>query len=174
MTSNFSSDRLTMNAFSTALRSSIFLISISYSFALFGQDNLPKSTNKEVVQKWFDMVNKHDLSEMNKVFATDYIWHTMDGKEIHSLQDSSHIVFLRSVLRAVPNFHYEIVSIISEGDIVAVNTIFTGAVQSPSGQKNFNVKQMFFYRLSGGLITEEWEALDTDLMKKQMGRICPN
>lgn len=174
MRNNLSSDHSTMNAFSPALWTLILLISISYSNALFGQGNLTISANKEVVQKWFDMVNKHDLSEMNKVFAADYIWHTMDGKDIRSTQDTSHVAFLRSVLSAVPNSHYKIVSIIGEGDIVAVNTISTGTVQSPSGQKNINVKQMFFYRLSGGLIIEEWEVLDTDLMWKQMGRICPD
>jgi predicted SnoaL-like aldol condensation-catalyzing enzyme len=174
MTEKYQLTCLTANSSRTALTFLAFSFFFVYSVTLFGQSKKSKSTNKEVVQKWFDMVNNHDISEMNKIFAADYIWHTMDGKDIRSSQDSSHVVFLKSVLGANPTFRYEIVSIINEGDLVAVNTIVFGKTQSPSGEKNIKVKQMFFYRLSRGLITEEWEVLDTDLMAKQMGRICPD
>lgn len=165
---------LISNSFKTVSMLLAFCFFFGYSPVLVGQTKKSKSTNKEVVQKWFDMVNNHDISEMKQVFAADYIWHTMDDKDIRSSQDSSHVVFLRTVLNANPNIHYQIVSIISEGDIVAVNTIVTGKIHSPSGEKFIKVKQMFFYRMSRGLITEEWEVLDTDLMAKQMGRICPD
>lgn len=174
MTEKYQLTCLTANSFRAALTFLAFSFFFVYSATLFGQSKKSKITNKEVVQKWFDMVNNHDISEMNKIFAADYIWHTMDGKDIRSSQDSSHAVFLRFLLRSNPASRYEIISIINEGDLVAVNTILTGKAQSPSGEKDINVKQMFFFRLSGGLITEEWEALDTDLMKKQMGRICPD
>jgi predicted SnoaL-like aldol condensation-catalyzing enzyme len=174
MTEKYHLTCLTTNSLRTALTLLSFYILLGYSPTVFGQSKKSKNTNKEVVQKWFDMVNRHDISEMKQIFAADYIWHTMDGKDIRSSQDSSHAVFLRFLLRANPASRYEIISIINEGDLVAVNTILTGKAQSPSGEKDINVKQMFFYRLSGGLITEEWEALDTDLMKKQMGRICPD
>lgn len=165
---------LTANLLRTVSALLAFCFFFSYSTVLFGQSKKSKSTNKEVVQKWFDMVNNHDISEMNQVFAADYIWHTMDDKDIRSSQDSSHVVFLRTVLGANPTLRYQIVSIISEGDMVAVNTIVTGKAQSPSGEKIIKVKQMFFYRMSRGLITEEWEVLDTNLMARQMGRISPD
>lgn len=174
MTEKYQLTCFTTNSLRTVLMLLAFCIFFGYSATLFGQSKKSKNTNKEVVQKWFDMVNRHDISKMKQIFAADYIWHTMDGKDIHSSQDSSHVVFLRSVLGANPTFRYEIVSIINEGDIVAVNTIVSGKTQSPSGEKSIKVKQMFFYRLSRGLITEEWEVLDTDLMAKQMGRICPD
>jgi predicted ester cyclase len=163
---------MTTNSFPTVLRFLALTFFISYSATLFSQSNLSKNTNKEVVQKYLDIFNKHNLSEIDKVFATDYIWHTLDGREIHSLQDSSHIVTLRSVLRAIPDIHYTIESIISEGDVVAVNSTVTGTTQSPSGKKTLRFKQMFFFRVTGGQIEEEWEVLDTDLMMKQMGRKC--
>jgi steroid delta-isomerase-like uncharacterized protein len=167
--------RLTTNSLSTALRFLTFLFLFSCSSVLFGQGNLSKNTNKEIVQKWLDMFNKHNLSEINKVFESDYIWHTMDGREIHSSQDSSHLSTLKFVLQAVPDIHYTIESIIGDGDFVAVNATVTGIAQSqffglPAGQKTIRVKQMFFFRLAGGRITEEWEVLDGDLMMKQMGR----
>jgi len=179
MTKNYLSSCLTTNSFSTVLRFLALLFFFSYSAILFGQGNLSKNTNKEIVQKYFDIFNKHNLSEINKVFATDYIWRTMDGREIHSLQDSSHITTLRFVLRAIPDIHYTIESIISEGDVVAVNSTVTGIAQSqffglPAGQKQIRFKHMFFFRLAGGQIKEEWEVLDVDLMMKQMGRNCPN
>jgi predicted ester cyclase len=109
---------------------------------------------------------------MNKVFANDYIWHTLDGRQVHSSQDSSHLATLKSVFQAIPDIHYTIESIINEGDIVAVNSTVTGTTQSPSGKNALNFKQMFFFRVSGGQIKEEWEVLDTDLMINQMGRKC--
>ena len=174
MTEKYQPTYLTANFFRAVFTFLAFCLFLGYSTGLFGQSKKSKSTNKEVVQKWFDMVNNHDISEMNQVFAADYIWHTMDDRDIRSSQDSSHVVFLRTILRANPTFRYQIVSIISEGDMVAVNTVVTGKAQGPSGEKIIKVKQMFFYRMSGGLVTEEWEVLDTDLMAKQMGRICPD
>lgn len=175
MTEKYQPSCLTVNSFATVLTFLVFLFLFGYSAKLFGQSNKSKNTNKEVVQKYFDMFNKHDLSQINKVFAADYIWHTMDGRDIHSSQDSSHIATLRFVLSAIPDVHYTIESIISDGDIVAVNSIVTGIAQSQffglrPGQKNIRVKQMFFFRLEKGRIKEEWEVLDGDLMMKQMGR----
>lgn len=168
---------LTANSSATVLAFLAFLFFVSYSAMLFGQNNKSKNTNKEIVQKYFDMFNKHDLSQLNKVFAADYIWHTMDGKDIYSSQDSSHITTLKFVIRAIPDIHYKIESLINDGDVVAVNTTVTGTAQTqffglPAGQKTIRVKQMFFFRMEGGKIKEEWEVLDGDLMMKQMGRKC--
>ncbi len=174
MTNKFQPLCLLVPSFRTFFTFLSFCIFLSYSTVLFGQSKKSKNTNKEVVQKWFDMVNNHDITEMDKVFAADYIWHTMDDRDIRSSQDSSHVVFLRTILHTNPTLRYEIISIIGEGDLVAVNTEVTGRLQSPVGEKFIKVKQMFFYRVSHGLITEEWEVLDTDLMAKQMGRICPD
>lgn len=177
MTKKYQPSCLTANSPATVLKVLAFLFFFGYSTMLFGQSNNSKNTNKEIVQKYFDMFNKHDLSQLNKFFASDYIWHTMDGKDIHSSQDSSHIATLKYVIQAIPDINYKIESLISEGDVVAVNTTVTGTAQTqffglPAGQKTIRVKQMFFYRMEGGKIKEEWEALDGDLMMKQMGRKC--
>jgi predicted ester cyclase len=166
----YSDSCFALDSFPKVLKGLTILFLFNYSAILSGQSSMSKDKNKEIVQKYFDdIVNKHNLSEMKDVFADDYIWHTMDGREIHSSLDSAHIANLKSVFHAIPDIRYTIISILSEGDMVAVNSTVAGSTQSPSGKNALHFKQMFFFRVSGGKIKEEWEVLDSDLMMKQMG-----
>lgn len=158
----------TKNAFTIVPSLITLLLLLPCSLTLFGQGDSQISQNKEVVIKYLDTFNTHDLSKISQLFAKDYVWHTLDGREIHSAQDSSHMVTLRFVTSAIPDIYYSVESIIGEGDLVAVNTTVTGSVEKPTGAKRLRFKQMFFFRVSQGLIQEEWEVLDTGLMMQQM------
>jgi predicted ester cyclase len=110
-------------------------------------------------------INKHDLTRLSAVFASDYIWHAMDGRDVPGEKDSSHISTLRFIFSAISDINYSIENIISENDLVAVNTKVMGTAKSeyfgfPPSLKKIAFKQMFFFRLSGKKIIEEWEVLD--------------
>jgi steroid delta-isomerase-like uncharacterized protein len=136
--------------------------------SLFGQKNSGLKQNKETITTYFESsINKHDLNKFKSFFASNYIWHTMDGRDVYSESDSSHISLLRSVFNAIPDIHYSIENIVSENDVVAVNTTVMGTAKSeffglPPSLKKVEFKQMFFFRLSNNKITEEWEVIDMD------------
>ena len=115
------------------------------------------------------------LDRMGEYFSKDYIWHQMNGTDIHSIQDSSHITQLRFVFKAIPDIRYTIDNTVAEADMIAVNSTVTGTAKSemfglPAAQKKVQFKQMFFFRLVNNKITEEWEVVDVDGMKAQLTR----
>lgn len=134
------------------------------------------AANKQTVRRYIEeVVNNQNLNLMADVFSKDYIWHQMDGKDTHSKQDSSHVVMLKRLLKALPNIHYTIDSIISEGDTVAVNSTATGIIKDgfmgiPASEKKVRFKQMFFFRLANNKIVEEWEVVDVAGIKDQLSK----
>ena len=140
----------------------------------FGQHASLPNANKKVITKYFDVViNAHNLDRKGEFFQTDYILHTMDGKDVHSTQDSLHISTLRWLFTAIPDVLYNIDNIVSGGDMVGITTTATGTAQGemfglPVGQKKVIYKQMFFYLLKSGKIAEQWEVVDPDGIKAQV------
>ena len=142
----------------------------------FGQGQALLNTNKKMVTQYFDeVINTQKLDRMEAFFSTDYMLHTMDGKEHRSPQDSTHIALIRWLYKAIPDVHYTIDQVIAEGDLVALNTTATGTAKGelfglPAGQKKVRFKEMFFYRLKNNRITEEWEVVDVDGLKAQLAK----
>jgi predicted ester cyclase len=140
----------------------------------FGQDSSLLRKNKEVVIKYIDIViNGHDVNRKGEFFKPDYIWHTMDGKEVNNSQDSGHTAILRWLFNAVPDVYYTIDRIEAGGEMVGVSTTATGTAKKemfglPAGRKKVRFIQMFFYRLKDGKITEQWEVVDADGIKAQL------
>lgn len=151
-------------------------ITLFYFWCLpsFGQGQALLNSNKKTVTRYFDeVINPQKLNQMGEFFSTDYTLHTMEGKDVRSSQDSSHIATIRRVYKAIPNVHWTIDYIIAEGDMVAINTTITGTAKAemfglPAGQKKVRFKEMFFYRLKNNKIIEEWEVVDVDGLKAQL------
>jgi steroid delta-isomerase-like uncharacterized protein len=146
------------------------------SFPSFGQDTTLLNSNKKTITKYFDeVINTQKLNRMGEFFSLDYIWHQMNGTDVRSSQDSSHVSMLRFIYTAIPDIHYTIDNAVVEGDMVAVNSTVTGTAKSemfglPAAQKKVRFKQMFFFRLKNNKITEEWEVVDVDGLKAQLAK----
>jgi predicted ester cyclase len=154
----------------------IFLLTgiFIYTFVSVGHGQSIEQRNLNVITNYFDqMINSHNINRHQDFFLPDYILHTMDGKSIHSSQDSLHVVMLKWLFSAIPDVHYKIEHILSQGDMVAVNTSATGNAKSEMfglspGQKQVRYQQMFFYRLKDGKILEQWETVDPGGIKAQL------
>jgi steroid delta-isomerase-like uncharacterized protein len=153
----------------------VILFSFFY-FTSFGQYTALQRANKKTVIRYFDeVVNTQKLNRMGEFFSRDYIWHQMNGTDVRSSQDSSHLSMLRFVFTAIPDLRYTIDNAIAEGDMVAVNATVTGNAKSemfglPAAEKKVSFKQMFFFRLKSNKITEEWEVVDGDGLKSQLAK----
>ncbi|HRP33305.1 MAG TPA: ester cyclase [Agriterribacter sp.] len=139
-------------------------------------ENKASNTNKETITRYFnEVVNAQKLNRMGEFFSNDYIWHQMNGTDIRSSEDSSHIAMLRFLYRAIPDIRYTIDNAVGEGDMIAVNSTVTGTAKSemfgfPAARKKVRFKQMFFFRLANNKITEEWEVVDADGLKAQLAK----
>lgn len=81
----------------------------------FGQGTSLLNDNKKTIIRYFDeVINTQKLNRMGEFFSTDYIWHQMNGTDVHSSQDSSHVSTLRFVYTAIPDIHYTIYNAIVE------------------------------------------------------------
>ncbi len=147
-----------------------------HSFPSFSQQRSSSNANKKVITRYFDeVINPQELNRMAEFFSQDYIWHQMNGIDVRSSQDSSHISTLRWLFTAIPDIHYAIDHVIAEGDMVALNTTATGTAMSemfglPAAQKKVRFKQMFFFRLKNNKITEEWEVVDLEGLKAELAK----
>jgi len=155
-------------------RVTILILLSFWSLPSFGQRAQSPDAIKKIVTRYFDeVINSKKLYRMGEFFSSDYIWHQMNGIDIRSGQDSSHISMLRWLFTAIPDAYYTIEHITAEGDMVALNTTATGTAKSemfglPVAQKKILFKQMFFFRLVNHKITEEWEVVDVDGMMAQL------
>lgn len=142
----------------------------------YGQHAASSDANKKTIIRYLDeVINTQKLNRMGEFFSSDYIWHQMNGTDVRSSQDSSHISKLRWLFTAIPDGHYTIDHVIAEGEIVALNTTATGTAKSemfglPAAQKKVRFKQMFFFRLKNNKITEEWEVVDADGLMTQLAK----
>jgi predicted ester cyclase len=145
-------------------------------FPSFGQTTTLLNKNKKTVLKYFDeVINTQKLNGIGEFFSSDYIWHQMNGKDVRSSQDSSHVAMKRWLYAATPDVHYTIDHVIAEWDMVALNTTATGTAKGemfglPAGQKKVRYKQMFFFRLKYSKITEQWEVVDVEGIKAQLAK----
>lgn len=138
----------------------------------FGQQAPSSSDNKKIAITYFnEVVNTKKLNRMGDFFASDYVWHQMNGTDTRSSQDSSHRATLRWLFTAVPDIHYSIDQVIAEGVMVTAITTATGTARSemfglPAAQKKVSFKQVFLFKFADKKITDEWEVVDSaDLME---------
>ena len=133
-------------------------------------------SNKEIASKYFnDVVNDKKLNLIKDIFSQNYVSHGMDGKEVHSIQDSSLISFLTYFLKAFPDIHYTIDHMIAEEDIVALDLTATGTQKDeflgyPASLKRIRYKEMYFFRISNNKIVEGWGLPDVAGIKEQISK----
>ena len=144
-------------------------------FWLLFVDRRQQGATAAITRYFNEVINGQKLNRLGEFFSRDYIWHQMNGIDVHSSQDSSHVSMLRFIYLAMPDIHYTIDNVIVEGDMVAVNSTVTGTAKSemfglPAAQKKVRFKQMFFFRLKNNKITEEWEVVDLDGLKTQLAK----
>jgi steroid delta-isomerase-like uncharacterized protein len=167
---------MTMNDHALSFRVITVILFFFWHLTSFGQQASLQNANKKTIIRYFDeVINTQKLKRMGDFFSRDYIWHQMNGTDVRSSQDSSHVSMVRFLYTAIPDIHYTIDNAIVEEDMVAVNSTVTGTAKSemfglPAAQKKVRFKQMFFFRLKNNKITEEWEVVDVDGLKTQLAK----
>jgi len=130
--------------------------------------------NKAVVERFCRMAFvEHDLSGLDGVMRDDYIQHNADvpqGKEGFRR-------FFEVTFRAMPDFAYEVLQTVADGDLVMVRSVCSGTHtggewlgRTPTGNRlEFEVVDVF--RLEDGKIAEHWDVADTFTLFWQLGVI---
>jgi len=127
--------------------------------------------NKEVIRRWFDMINEHDLSMIDYAISDDYSVSEfgMELKGPEALKQAFTTGFA-----GFPDLNYRIDDLIAQGDKVAVRYTRTGTHSGEyhgfaPNNKWTEVTGAFFYRLAGGKIVEALGYSDRLALLQQMG-----
>ncbi len=132
--------------------------------------------NKAIVRETTErLFNQGDLSAVDNLIAADAIDHC----EPEGTNCRQHFREVATMLHhAFPDFHMEIVSLVAEGDQVALHLRMSGTHQgpfmgiAPTG-KRFSVDQMRMMRFRDGQMTDSWAVIDYLGWRRQLGAAPP-
>jgi steroid delta-isomerase-like uncharacterized protein len=128
--------------------------------------------NKQVVRDCWGAANRHDVSELDRYYAENVVYHGNDG-EIRG-RDSVK-AYLSAYMTALPDLKLTVEDLFGEGDRVFSRTRLegtnTGAFREipPTGKRLDLRWVMNVARLDGGKIVEEWEICDQMDILSQLG-----
>ena len=131
--------------------------------------------NKALVQEMMEAVfNRHDLGKIDKVVADDYLQHNPLVPPGRAGLRS----YMQATLAAVPDWHFELVKISAEGDMVWTYGAYIGTPTSqwgpiPPTGKPFKLVAADLWRVKDGKIVAHWDVLDIQGMLRQLGMIPP-
>lgn len=130
---------------------------------------------RDVVEAYIGAYNAADWDALVALVAADYV-HRNNALAMSLEQFLRGAAWLRV---AMPDFRIEVQDVVDAGDRVAVRFEGVGTHQGtlfgeePTGHP-VRIHGMTLYRLDGGLIAEDWEAIDEHDLRVQVGAAEPD
>ena len=129
--------------------------------------------NKAIVRKVIEAINKQNLSSLDELIATDFVYH-MPVEQIQGLEVMKQDI--EEEIKAFPDWHETIEDILAEGDKVCFRVKLTGTHTgeyyglAPTGKK-ITYTAVAICRIVDGKIVEGWGVYDMLDFYKQLGII---
>lgn len=134
--------------------------------------------NKALVLQLYEEVwNRGNLDFVNAAVAENFQDHP--SKRFYSVPNSGRAAISEAAKHfraALPDFHYQMIQIVSEGDRVYHLGRITGThaapfFQVPPSGKPINITGITGYRFENGKIVESWGIMDIAGLMQQMGMV---
>jgi steroid delta-isomerase-like uncharacterized protein len=129
--------------------------------------------NKRLVETLCKTVfQKHDFSQLDEIMRDDYIQHNEDTPQ----GKAGFRRFFEDMFRAMPDFRYTMLKIISEGDTVMMYSTVTAThkgewLGNPATGNKLDFNAVDIFRIENGKIAEHWDVADTLKLFTQVGRV---
>ena len=129
--------------------------------------------NKALVRAFADAWNDRDFARFDDLMAEDAVLHV--GGSTISCDPAGTRAIVRTWTQAFPDWRFEVLSLIAEGDRVAAHLPYTGTFAHPLGELSptgrfARVDEMVIFRIADGKVVEAWEVYDEAGMWRQLGR----
>ena len=133
------------------------------------QDTANKlDVNRDVVKKYHEVWSKGNMAALDSILAPDFVCHFLTNIEWKGIDGANKSI--TSHRKSFPDWHEEIVDMISEGDKVVTRYKSTGTQQGSfdgldSTGKKVIIYETSIYRIANGKIVEQWgfpDALSLD------------
>jgi steroid delta-isomerase-like uncharacterized protein len=130
--------------------------------------------SKELVRRFANSLNSHNVDDFDELFAPDYILHDpgTPGGILQGLEDiKDHTAML---YRGMPDFYTTIEELIAEDDRVVGRFTHRGTHleemlgMPPTGNK-VEVEAINIYKIADGKFVEGWGEIDTITLLQQLG-----
>ncbi len=95
---------------------------------------MSEQENIQVVQKWVEALNAHDVSRFDEYRAPGYLFDVPDFPGPVGVDEE--IVYTRGIFQAFSDLHFDPKRTIAQGDFVVVNGVMTGTHDGPMAMSN--------------------------------------
>jgi predicted ester cyclase len=164
-----------------------------------GSGRKAAETSLEVVRRWFEAMERHELDEAVACWSPDAVNHASGRYAVQELplgRETLRRVF-EALLVTFPDRHWAIDDVIADGHRVVCRMTVSGTFGRPPSRppepvppgwvgvestalvppsaagKPYSVKHIHIFRISNGLIAEHWAARDDLSLLLQLGVISP-
>ena len=127
--------------------------------------------NKAIVRAFVEAWNTKDFDRFDDLMAPDAQL-TVGGSTISCSGPATRSI-AEHWISGFPDYHFELVHLVAEGDMVAALMPFSGThtghvLDLPPTGRTVRVSEMVFFRIDGGKIAEAWEEWDEQGMRRQL------
>jgi len=128
--------------------------------------------NKAVARRFFEEFSKGNLAAVADLMAPDHVFHYPLLPGPHD--KPQHVAGQRRVKEIFPDYRFELVDQIAEGDLVMSRLIVRGTQRGefmgrPGTGQQFEIALTNLMRIRDGLIVDEWDEFDTLSYLTQLG-----
>lgn len=132
--------------------------------------------DKTRARRWFDAINRGDLSVVDELFASDYVLHLGAAPEPSTGRESIRQL-ITSFRSAFPDLHLDVEDMVAEGGKVAVRWTATGTQHGtllgrPQTGRRARWTGTSLLRFTGEQIAEDWVNMDLLAMLEQLGHLA--
>uniref|UniRef100_Q01YM1 Ester cyclase n=1 Tax=Solibacter usitatus (strain Ellin6076) TaxID=234267 RepID=Q01YM1_SOLUE len=133
--------------------------------------------NKTVVRRWFEEVwNQGREAAVDELFAAGAVAHGLGDSELDVHGPAEFKPFVAGIRGSIPDVHFQVEDILSEGDRVAVRILLRGTHTgpglgvAPTGGR-VSIRGIIIVRVLNGQIVEGWNCYDQLGLLRQVGAI---
>ncbi len=133
--------------------------------------------NKAVIRRLFEEVyNGHDFDLLDELVAEDVVNHSAVAEHQRGIEGFRHVMEWGMTMS--PDARYELLDMITEGDMVACRVRVSGTMQGemfgvPATGKGFSAEHVHWHRVADGKLAERWAVRDDLGTLIQLGIIPP-
>jgi predicted ester cyclase len=129
-------------------------------------------SNKDLVRGFVAAWNDRAFDRFREVMAEGAVLH-IGGSDI-SCDPAATATIAEQWTTAFPDWRFEILALIAEGDMVAAHLPYSGTHREPilgiePTERHARVDEMVIFRIADGKIAEAWEVYDECGMWRQLG-----
>lgn len=135
-----------------------------------------KNSNKAIAEKYFEVVvNQQKLELLPEIFADSFLVHNLSAREDAYKTLPEQKEFLTYLFTAFPDLHYDLESLLADGDKVVVTAKLNATHSAEflgyeaTGNRLENMSEIFILRIEAGKVVETWVQVNLNYLFEVLG-----